>query len=126
MTELKPGDPVRARYKSGEYAGILVEASGPRAVVEIRAVLSHPLQGDLHHPYEADVPLFHQRRALAYREKALVPKADIEPFAGEIPDYADSLRQAVKRELDRLAAMDGQWARMAERSLRELEQDYFK
>jgi kinase-associated protein B len=119
------GDVVVAEYKSGRYIGRIVELSNSRkAAVEIMAVVKHPEQGDLHNPMQADVGLFHRRRALAHREIALVPLASIEPFRGPVSEYEPSLRRAVaehKQALDHLQ-------RFAQRALAEmeaLEKDYF-
>lgn len=119
------GDIVKAEYKTGLYAGTIVDIAPPRALVEIAAVIKHPQQGDLHHPFEPDVPLFHQRRASAFREKVWVPLAQLEPYSGPIPDYEESLRTALEAEIRLLQRM----IRWAERSLAELEalrNDYFR
>ena len=98
----QPGSPCSFNYKSGSYIGQFVELSARsnRAVVRIVAVLEHPMQGDLHHPYETDVPLFHERKASAYGEQVLVPYAMLEAWHGDLPEYRQSLRDA----LDRLIA----------------------
>jgi hypothetical protein len=64
----EPGDIVTAAYKTGNYIGRLTQIRPDRGkgVVQILAVLRHPVQGDLHQPGQADVPLFHERKALAY------------------------------------------------------------
>src|SRR5262245_46345700 len=93
------GQTVVMRYKSGVYVGETVEVAGTRAVVKVLAVLRHPEQGDLHHPHDPDVPMFHERKALAFTEKANAPVRDLEPFAGETPDYRESLRTALDAEL---------------------------
>ena len=56
----QPGDVVQAEYKSGIYVGEVVEVKAERrkALIKVLAVLKHPDQGDLHHPGQADVPLF--------------------------------------------------------------------
>ncbi|MFC5652908.1 kinase-associated lipoprotein B [Paenibacillus solisilvae] len=106
------------RYKTGEYVGEVMEAGTPRSLVKVLAVLKHPEQGDLHNPYNPDVPMFHERRALSYTEKTNIPAGDMEPYHGEIPDYKESLKHALAAdiaELDRLK-------RWAERGLGQLEQ----
>ena len=121
MQEVQEGQLYAVAYKSGEYVGEFVErsANSPRAVVQIKAVLRHPEQGDLHHPYEADVPLFHQRKASAYGEYVLVPLQALRPYAGDVPGYAESLAAAWRRQYGELAERGDAWA---ERSLLELEQ----
>jgi kinase-associated protein B len=69
---LKIGDNVRVEIRSGHYLGELIEINGPRVLVKVLAVLKHPEQGDLHNPYNPDVPMFHERRALSYTEKTNV------------------------------------------------------
>jgi kinase-associated protein B len=119
------GDIVSAEYKSGRYVGRIVEITNTRKVaVQILAVLKHPVQGDLHQPMQADVPFFHQRRALAHNEIALMPLQTIERYDAPVPDYKESLRSAVlhdKRELDNLR----RWAERALTELEQLEKEYF-
>jgi kinase-associated protein B len=113
------GDKVTASYKSGTYIGEIVEVYPPRvAIVKILAVVKHPAQGDLHHPFEAGVPIFHQRRALSYQEKASAPLAGVKLYEGEVPEYRASLLQAVEAEIEKVESMPGEWA---SRSLKELE-----
>lgn len=72
-------------------------------VVRILAVLKHPRQGDLHNPNEVDVPLFHERKALAHMERANMPEKMVKPYEGEIPDYNESLIESfhtLKQELE--------------------------
>ncbi|WP_141335826.1 sporulation phosphorelay system protein KapB [Paenibacillus sp. tmac-D7] len=120
----QPGQIVTASYKTGEYIGEVVELmSTGKAAVRILAVVKHPAQGDLHNPMNPDVPFFHERRALAYQEIALMPPQTIAAYHGSIPDYKQSLLQALDREI---ASFD-RLRRFAERSLSELEklkQDY--
>ncbi|CAM4410748.1 kinase-associated lipoprotein B [Paenibacillus tarimensis] len=112
-----PGQNVKMNYKSGVYIGEVMEISGPRAVVKVLAVLKHPEQGDLHNPYNPDVPMFHERRALSYTEKALALINDLQPYSGHIPDYRESLMHAVESELADLERL----RRWADRSIQQLE-----
>ncbi|PYI55867.1 sporulation phosphorelay system protein KapB [Paenibacillus flagellatus] len=127
---------VKVEYKSGAYIAKTVEHAPPRTLVEIAAVVRHPLQGDLHHPYEADVPLFHERKASAHREKVWVPSSSVEPYEGEVPSYGESLRAAweeMVRSMSKLAeggeAGGGRdaarWAARSLETLRVLEKDYW-
>ncbi|MBB3108581.1 kinase-associated protein B [Paenibacillus phyllosphaerae] len=109
---------VMAQVKTGEYIGEVVEVNGPRALVKILAVVKHPEQGDLHNPYNPDVPFFHERRALSYTEKTNVLAGDIRPYAGSVPDYKESLTLALAREIEGLDRLK----RWAERGLELLEQ----
>lgn len=116
--ELDQGKLVVMPYKSGVYIGETVEMSGARAVVKVLAVVKHPEQGDLHNPYDPDVPMFHERRALAYTEKANVLVRELKPYAGEaVPDYRASLTEALEAELRRLDGLK----RWAERGISQLE-----
>lgn len=119
------GSIVQASYKSGEYIGEIVEVNRTKYAVKVLAVLKHPSQGDLHHPMEVDGVMFHQRRALAYQEIALMHKSTVMPYHHEVPEYKASLQRALQDEIDMLQKM----ARYATRSLEELEllkEDYSK
>ncbi|MGG1314411.1 kinase-associated lipoprotein B [Cohnella laeviribosi] len=111
------GQRVKASYKTGEYIAEVVESDGRRTLVQILAVLRHPSQGDLHHPYDPDVPMFHERRASAFREKVWVPSSAIQPYEGAVPPYGESLQTALAAEVERLERLK----RWAERSLELLE-----
>lgn len=115
--QLNVGDIVQASYKSGEYIGEIVEFTRTKVAVKVLAVVKHPAQGDLHHPMEVDGVMFHQRRALAYGEIALMHPSTVVPYHGEVPEYKASLQQALQAEIDMLSKM----ARWANRSLEELE-----
>lgn len=110
MTEhsLHAGDHVQAAYKSGTYIGELqeIKTAKAKAVVKVLAVLKHPTQGDLHNPGQADVPMFHQRKALAFGEFALVPLSSVKAYTGEIPDYLNSLHAAIDKDIATLQKQD--------------------
>ncbi|WP_246009464.1 kinase-associated lipoprotein B [Brevibacillus fluminis] len=120
------GQLVAAHHKTGAYIAEVVEIAGSKALLKTLGVTKHPTQGDLHNPNQADVVLFHQRRALAYLEKVWVPLQAIEVYEGSIPDYQATLREALEKEI-------AHWtqalpSRFAERCLIELENlktDYF-
>jgi kinase-associated protein B len=113
------GNIVSATYKTGEYVGEIVEiSSSGKVAVKIKAVLKHPTQGDLHNPMDPNVPFFHQRRALANGEIALMPLYTVKPFNGIVQEYAVSLERALYAEI-RTLQQEAQWV---ERSLQELEQ----
>ena len=111
MKNIEIGDYVTAFYKTGKYVG---EVTGERPgvyVVRILAVLKHPRQGDLHNPKEVDVPLFHERKALAHGERANIPEKTVKPYEGEIPEYNASLIDsytALKDELEQDASLHAQ------------------
>lgn len=115
-------------HRSGTYIARTVELASPRLLVEICAVVRHPLQGDLHHPYQPDVALFHERRAASRREKVWVPRSAATPHEGAVPDYDASLRKAWQEQVDEMkrlieskAAADPELARWAALSLEKLD-----
>jgi kinase-associated protein B len=125
MSEMLPdiGTLVRAVYKSGEYVGEIVDVNPPKATVKVLAVLKHPTQGDLHNPYEADVPLFHQRKALGYSEKANMFLTSISPYGKPIPGYRESLEIALNAEMDYLEKTI-KWASLSLEQLDSLKREY--
>ncbi|WP_336773943.1 kinase-associated lipoprotein B [Paenibacillus sp. MMO-58] len=118
-----PGALVKADVRSGQYIGEIVEVNGPRAVFKVLAVLKHPEQGDLHHPYNPDVAMFHERKALSYTEKTNVLLRDVKPFEGDVPDYNASLQEAVAAQI---AALDRlmRWSARGLEILKELRKEY--
>jgi kinase-associated protein B len=94
LRKFQIGDKVTAFYKTGKYIGEVTGELPGTYVVKILAVLKHPRQGDLHNPAEVDVPLFHERKALAFREQANMPEKMVKPFEEEIPEYEESLLAA--------------------------------
>ncbi|MBM4760708.1 kinase-associated lipoprotein B [Bacillus sp. B15-48] len=126
MNNFKIGDKVTAIYKTGKYAGEITEFRPEHYLVRVLAVLKHPMQGDLHNPKDADVGIFHERRALAYREQANIPQKMVKPFAEDIPDYFESLRIAVDRFKEELKEDSTAWAKHSLQNIETLENDYFK
>ncbi|MGC5327829.1 sporulation phosphorelay system protein KapB, partial [Brevibacillus sp. SYSU BS000544] len=114
-----------ASFKSGEYIAEVLDIIGPKVLIQTLAVHKFPLQGDLHHPYQANVPVFHQRKALSYRERVMVPQNTIIPFNGEVPDYTDSLKSALEADLQEFRSRSGKWEEMAVTALEELKKEYF-
>ncbi|MDF2646588.1 MULTISPECIES: kinase-associated lipoprotein B [unclassified Paenibacillus] len=125
MSSFQIGDRVTAEYKTGAYFGEVVEISNSmKAAVRILAVKEHPTQGDLHNPMDPSVAFFHQRRALSYQEIALMPITTIRPYAGQIPDYQDSLKRALLTQISKLSEMEA-WARRSLQELDQLQKEYF-
>lgn len=121
------GDRVVFFYKSGKYIGEVADQPGlTKLPVRVLAVLKHPAQGDIHHPGQADVSMFHQRKALAYQEIAAVPPQVIQPFDGDIPDYRESLKTALDKEIDKLEGKQDAYAQQALAELYELRKEYFR
>ncbi|HZG81467.1 MAG TPA: kinase-associated lipoprotein B [Brevibacillus sp.] len=111
------GDIVRVPYKTGEYVAEVLENHDGKLLVKVLAVTKYPTQGDLHTSYEVDVPLFHQRTALSYLEKFYVPGQSVIRYNAAIPDYKESVRTALEREMEKMKKMSA-WA---QRCLVELE-----
>jgi len=124
--ELKVSDFVTAHYKTGKYIGEITSVGEHSYLIRVLAVLKHPTQGDLHNPKEADVMLFHTRRALAYREQTNVPKNMVKLYEEDIPNYMDSLKAAVMTLKEQLTSDDSAWHRRSLEAINELEADYFK
>ena len=126
VAEVKIGDIVTAINKTGKYIGEVTEDRNNAYLVRILAVLKHPMQGDLHNPKQTDVAMFHQRRALAYREQTNVPKNMVKPYEGEIPEYQSSLKEAVTTMKETLSETDNEFNSFSLQHLEQLEIDYFK
>jgi kinase-associated protein B len=120
------GEKVTAIYKTGKYIGEVTDVRPAAYLVRVLAVVKHPMQGDLHNPKQTDVSLFHQRRALAFREQMNVPKNMVRSYAEEIPDYKESLRTALERMKASLLENDKEWNKKSLEMLEGLEADYFK
>lgn len=128
MTQKKtfqPGEIVTAGYKTGRYIGEVIDLKDPKAVVKVLAVMKHPTQGDLHNPKQLDVPLFHQRKALAEFEKALVPLSAINHYEGDVPNYNESLRDALGTQEAELKHEGGRWAEASLIEIEKLKEEYF-
>jgi kinase-associated protein B len=126
LSEIKMGDTVTAIYKTGKYIGEVTEERAQAYLVRVLAVAKHPMQGDLHSPKSADVLVFHERRALAFREQANIPKQMVKPYEEKVPDYQDSLKEAVEKMKKELMETSSEWADMSLKMIDSLELDYFK
>jgi kinase-associated protein B len=124
--EFKNGEIVKFSYKTGMYVGIVIEKNESKTLVEVRAVLRHPKQGDLHSPMQVEVPLFHQRRALAYKEKVRIPNTILRMYDNEPPDYLESLRLAFNTTVQELSDSSNEWSNHSLANMKELEKDYFQ
>ncbi|WP_338471943.1 kinase-associated lipoprotein B [Niallia sp. XMNu-256] len=126
MDTLQIGDKVTAIYKTGKYIGELTDIRPEHYLVKVLAVIKHPLQGDLHNPKNADVPFFHERKALSYLEQANIPKKMVKPYEDEIPNYEASLKMAVRNFKLELEQDSSAFAEKSLRNIETLEKDYFK
>ncbi|MBO0998320.1 kinase-associated lipoprotein B [Bacillus sp. SD075] len=124
--DFKIGDKVTAIYKTGKYIGEVTDIRPAAYLVKVLAVLKHPMQGDLHNPRQTEVSMFHQRRALAFREQTNVPKNMVRTFDEEIPEYTESLREAVEKMKGTLSEVQTEWNDKSLQLLEDLAADYFK
>ncbi|MFS0655599.1 kinase-associated lipoprotein B [Bacillus sp. 179-C3.3 HS] len=125
MTDIQIGQIVKGFYKTGAYIGEVTAVKQAAYLVQVKAVLTHPTQGDLHHPKQADVPFFQERRALAFNEQTNIPHHMVKPYDGEVPDYKASLKQAINKLKEALHSDDSEWADKSRACLASLEKDYF-
>ncbi|AZU63807.1 kinase-associated lipoprotein B [Neobacillus mesonae] len=126
MAEVQIGSIVTGIYKTGKYIGEITDIRPQHYLVRVLGVLKHPMQGDLHSPKNADVLIFHERRALAFREQANIPKQMVKPYEGEVPNYLDSLKEAVDKAKEELVENTSEWAEKSLQMYQSLEKDYFK
>jgi kinase-associated protein B len=124
VPELQIGEIVTAIYKTGKYIGEITEIRPQHYLVRVLAVVKHPMQGDLHNPKDADVLIFHERKALSYREQANIPNKMVKPYENEVPDYQESLKEAVVKMRKELKESPFEWAEMSLKALESLERDY--
>jgi len=123
--DLKIGDIVTGIYKTGKYIGEITDIRSHHYLVKVKAVLKHPMQGDLHNPKEVNVPFFHERKALSFNEQTNIPKQMVKKYEGEIPDYALSLKSAVIELKKELKENQSEWAQKSLQCLKRVEQNYY-
>ncbi|MEK5441390.1 MULTISPECIES: kinase-associated lipoprotein B [unclassified Fredinandcohnia] len=124
--EFKVGDIVTGIYKTGKYIGEITAIKPEHYLVKVKAVLKHPMQGDIHSPKDVHVPLFQERRALAFNEQTNVPKKMVRHYTEDVPEYKSSLREAVEKAKNDLEAEGTEWALRSLENMNVLEKDYFK
>lgn len=125
MKQFKVGDMVRAHYNSGTYIGEIIEDRGNRYLVEVLAVDKHPIQGDLHSPKQVQGVAFHERKALAYREKMNAKKPATFAYDKTPPNYAESLKDAVEKIRSTLTGEDTEYNQRALDKIADLETHYY-
>ncbi|HEO8420928.1 kinase-associated lipoprotein B [Niallia sp. FSL W8-0635] len=127
MSELSIGSIVTAFYKTGKYIGEITDIRPQSYLVRVLAVLKHPMQGDLHQPKEAMVEIFHERKALSYREQMNAPKKMVKLYTEEsVPSYPDSLQTALKKLQQELKGDDSAFATQSLKNLEILNAEYYK
>lgn len=124
MEEITVGTIVTGIYKTGKYIGEVTAVRPMHYLVKVKAVLKHPQQGDLHAPKEVDVPLFHERRALAFHEQTNIPKNMVKVYDGEVLDYKASLKAALESSRESLQQDSSVWAKRCLENLEILEKEY--
>lgn len=125
MAEIQIGDTVKAHYHSGTYIGKVIEDRGERYLIEVLAVIKHPLQGDIHNIGKVEDVFFHERKALYYKEKMNVKKPAVKAYHGPVPAYGESLKKAVEQYKESLMAEDSPYHKMALENLQNLENHYY-
>ncbi|UOY90955.1 kinase-associated lipoprotein B [Ectobacillus sp. JY-23] len=121
---MEVGTIVKGFYKTGTYIGEITAVRPQHYLVKVLAVVKHPTQGDLHSIKQVDVPLFHERRALAYREQTNIPLHMVKPYEGEVPDYKESLRLALEQQMVELQEENSPWAKRCLENLAVLQKEY--
>jgi len=119
------GDIVKASYNSGTYVGKVIEDRRNFLLVEVLAVLEHPDQGDLHQRGQVEGVAFHERKALAYKEKFNARKRMTEKYDDEVPDYAQSLKTAVETLKRQLEAEESEFNKLSLARINDLEKDFY-
>lgn len=125
MSDLTIGDIVTSIYKTGKYIGEITDIRPQHYLVRTLAVLKHPMQGDLHNPKEVGLGFFHERKALAFREQANVPKQMVKPFNETVPVYEESLMTALEKLKSELTEDDSEWAILSLKNIAIIEKEYF-
>ncbi|RSL33750.1 kinase [Salibacterium salarium] len=115
---------VKAAYKTGVYIGEPIQEKEDKTLIKIVAVLKHPMQGDLHNPKQVDVPLFHERKALAEFEKVWIPTANAKIYEEVVPDYRESLISAYNELKQQLEEKKDEYSQKSLETLKGLEHDY--
>ncbi|HDX9589646.1 TPA: kinase-associated lipoprotein B [Bacillus pseudomycoides] len=118
------GDIVTGIYKTGKYIGEITNVRPQHYLVKVLAVVKHPMQGDLHNVKQADVPFFHERRALSFREQTNIPQSMVKRYEGDVPDYKESLQQALTEQIMQLQEDDTPFAERSLQMLEQLKHDY--
>src|SRR5699024_1286168 len=125
VMDIQIGDIVETRYYSGTYIGKVLQDKRNYWLVEVLAVVVQPTQGDLHNRGQVEGVAFHERKALAFREKTNARKRDTVTFAGEVPDYVDSLKEAVANMKADLAEEDTAFNQLSLERIADLEAHFY-
>ena len=126
MDTIQIGQIVKTKYNSGVYIGEVIEDRRNFWLVEVKAVVTHPTQGDLHKPNQVEGVAFHERKALANREKMNARKRDTKPYDGEIPNYDESLNKAIINLEIELNQEDTAFNKASLLKLKDLKEHFYK
>jgi len=126
MAEVNVGEIVKAHARSGTYVGKVIEDRGDRYLIEILAVLKHPLQGDLHNLNKLEDVFFHERKALAHHEKTNIKKAAVHLYDEKVPEYIPSLKESVQIYREKLEQETSAYNVQALRTLNKLEDEVYR
>lgn len=118
------GSTVETNYNSGKYIGKVIEDRRNSWLVEVEAVLKHPTQGDLHNPNTVDNVAFHERKAIGPREKINARKRKTKLYTGDVPEYVESLKQAVT-ELKSSLNNDDAFGKLSLEKIADLETSFY-
>lgn len=126
--DIQVGSIVETDYNSGTYIGEVIEDRGNYWLIEVNAILKHPTQGDLHNPEQAEGEgvVFHERKALAYREKLNGRKRKTKVYTGEVPNYVDSLKNSFNQLKKELEARNDAYGNLALEKLADLDQSFYQ
>lgn len=125
METISVGDIVETGYNSGIYLGEVIEDRGNSFLVKILAVLTHPLQGDLHNRGQVVGVAFHERKALGFHEKTNTRKRQTSLYTGDVPQYETSLQQAINTFKKALLKEDTDYNRLSLSRLGDLETYFY-
>lgn len=125
MSHINIGDIVKTKYNSGIYVGKVIEDRKNFWLVEVKAVLRHPTQGDLHKPNQVEGVAFHERKALAHNEKMNARKRDTEFFNESVPNYNQSLKQSIIEFETELNEQDNLFNETSRQKLDDLKKHFY-
>ncbi len=125
-TDIQIGNVVEIDYNSGTYIGEILEDRGNSWLIEVKAILKHPTQGDLHNPNQTEGVAFHERKALANREKLNGRKRKTKLYTGEIPSYVDSLKKAYAQLKNELKERNDDYGKLALEKLADLDESFYQ
>lgn len=124
--EIQVGSIVQTDYNSGVYIGEIIEDRGNSWLIEVQAILKHPTQGDLHNPEQTEGVAFHERKALAPREKLNGRKRKTYLYSGEVPTYVDSLKNSLTEMKNELEARNDDYGQLALERLADLDASFYQ